>query len=159
MDRRGTHAVYHEGMRMHVLAAIVITCVIAVETQAGAAQSQERKGTNKTLKLSGCVEGTDASADRFMLSDSKRRTMYRLTGTNMRAYVGQRVEVVGGLISRRVRIAGGLVPSPNAAAQAGAIDPTRSAMAAAGNAAGTGIGELPEFRVKSVRALPGSCLP
>jgi hypothetical protein len=76
-------------------------------------------------------------------------------GTDVREYVGQHVEV-SGVASRRVQIVGGLYPSPNVAAQAGAIDPNQAAIAAvSGPAAG---GRPPvEFRVKSVRAIPGPC--
>ena len=144
-------------MKTYVLGGIVLACFIAARTQTDAAQSQAQKKTNKVLTLRGCVEATDDRADHLTLADSERRTTYRLSGTTMREYVGQRVEVVGGLLSRRLQVAGGLVPSPNAAAQAGAMDPARSAMAAAGSTAGTGSGELPEFRVKSVRALAGAC--
>ena len=54
-------------------------------------------------------------------------------------------------------IKGGLTPSPNVAAQAGAMDPARAAMAAAGGAAGPGTVDLPEFKVKSVRPVSGGC--
>jgi hypothetical protein len=51
-------------------------------------------------------------------SDKRARTTYRLAGTDVRVYVGRRVQVFGGLI-----------PSANIAAQAGAIDSTKVAMA------------------------------
>jgi hypothetical protein len=54
-------------------------------------------------------------------------------------------------------IKGGLLPNPNVAAQAGAMDPARAAMASAGGAAGPGAVDLPEFKVKSVRPVSGGC--
>jgi hypothetical protein len=58
--------------------------------------------------------------------------------------------------SSRLKITGGLLPSPNVAAQAGAIDPSQAANASSGGN-GVGSGELPEFRVKTVRQLGGAC--
>jgi hypothetical protein len=133
---------------------------VAVCARAGAAQSPPtdttaKKSASKVLTLSGCV-GTDAvTSGRFVLSDAKGRDTYRLSGADVHEYVGRRVQV-DGVRSRRFQIVGGLYPSPNVAAQAGAIDPARAALAAAsGSAAGTG--PLPEFRVKSVQLVDGSC--
>ena len=83
--------------------------------------------------------------------------IYRLTGTDVRDYIGRRVQIVGGVQSKRFTIVGGLTPNANVAAQAGAMDPARAATAAAGGAAGPGSVELPEFRVKSVRPVSGGC--
>jgi hypothetical protein len=83
---------------------------------------------------------------------------YRLTGTAVRDYVGQTVLIVGGSASKKLTIRGGLVPSPNVAAQAGAMDPARAAVASQGGSAGPGSVELPEFKVKSVRQVSGSCV-
>jgi hypothetical protein len=59
-----------------------------------------------------------------------------------------------------VRIVGGLVPSPNIAAQAGAIDPTKAAMAYQGaNPPGAGNVDVLAFNVTRVRRLTGSCTP
>jgi hypothetical protein len=56
-------------------------------------------------------------------------------------------------------VKGGLLPSPNVAAQAGAIDPGQAAVASqpGGTASGTGSVDVPLFRVDRVRALGGSC--
>jgi hypothetical protein len=80
----------------------------------------------------------------------------------MKKYAGRRVEIVGGVVSSpRLKIVGGLLPSPNAAAQAGAMDPSQAAIAGGAGGAGSGTGnvELPEFRVKTVRPVAGSCNP
>ena len=81
---------------------------------------------------------------------------YRLSGSDLKPYAGKRVEIVGGL-----------VPSPNAAATAGAASSgvvpqtgvsgtmnstTRSATAP--NAV-----TLPEFRIESVKPIAGPCPP
>ncbi len=54
-------------------------------------------------------------------------------------------------------IVGGLQPSANVAAQAGYIDPVTAATATSGGVAGPGKLQLPEFKVKSVRPVSGSC--
>jgi hypothetical protein len=50
-----------------------------------------------------------------------------------------------------------LLPNANVAAQAGSMDPSRAATAAAGGSAPVGDVQLPEFRVKSVKPLDGGC--
>ena len=103
----------------------------------------------KTITLTGCIQLDAARPEWFTLSDTKTGTNYRLTGANVRAYVW-----------RNVRIVGGLVPSPNIAAQAGAIDQTKAAMANQGsNPPGTGNIAPLEFNVARVRRLTGSCTP
>jgi hypothetical protein len=98
------------------------------------------------LVLIGCVAADKANADQLTLADEKAGVTYRLNGTKLDAYTG-----------RRVRIVGGLYPSANVAAQAGGIDPTKAAIAAATTETGTP--QLPEFHVKQVRQLRGSCSP
>jgi len=143
-------------MRARLLAGVALMCL--APTGLGAAQKKEpAKSPPKPITLSGCVQRGESSPDQFTLSESKGSQIYRLTGQDLRDYVGRKVQLVGGVASNRLKIAGGLTPSPNAAAQAGAIDPTRTATAAAGGSAGPGNVELPEFRVKSVRPITGSC--
>src|SRR5439155_15410166 len=115
-------------------------------------QSTER---NKPITLSGCVNRDPTG--HVTLTDADNGTTYRLTGKSLRRYVGRSVQIVGD--SRRVTIKGGLLPSPNAAAQAGALDPTRAAVAAApgGTESGTGVVELPDFRVNRVQPVAGEC--
>jgi hypothetical protein len=61
---------------------------------------------------------------------------------------------------RHVRIVGGLVPSATLAAQAGAVDQTKAAMAyQGGNLPGTGNIGPPEFSVTRVQRVTGSCAP
>jgi len=108
------------------------------------------------------VPSTGASSSTPAISASG----YRLSGADVGTYVGQRVQVVGTL-----------VPTPNAAATAGAISSGTDQNAATGalgtaNAAGVGanaaIGTagsttpttpLPEFRVQSIATVPGSPCP
>lgn len=110
------------------------------------------------MTLTGCVSPRPASGN-FTFT-AKDGTKYRLTGKNFKKYAGEEVEIVGGE-GKKLTVKGGLQPSPNAAAQAGAIDPGQAAIASqpGGTATGTGTGaiELPMFRVNRVRGLGGSC--
>ena len=135
---------------------LTLVCATPLAAQ-GAKPSAPPKAAVKMITLSGCVERGETPPGQFTLSDREDGSTYRLTGTDVRQYIGRRVQIVGGVASRRFRIVGGLTPNANVAAQAGAMDPVRAATAAAGGAAGPGTVELPEFKVKSVRPVSGSC--
>jgi hypothetical protein len=94
----------------------------------------------------------------FTLNDPATGTIYRLSGVSMRKYAGRRVELVGGP-PPRLTFRGGLVPSPNVAAQAGAMDPAKAAIATmpGGSESATGDVRLPEFHVSRIRSVSGSC--
>jgi hypothetical protein len=100
----------------------------------------------KAITLKGCLKDSSLGADVYTLVDSKGGTTYRVSGADVRPHVGHRVQIVGGLI-----------PSPNVAAQAGAIDPVQAAIAGTGeHAAGPGSVHL-ELRVTRVQPLAGAC--
>jgi hypothetical protein len=107
------------------------------------------------VTLSGCIVANPNQPGGFTLSDPEQATNYRLTGMSVRDYAGHRVEV-SGTPPKRLQIVGGLYPSPNIAAQAGS-DPTKAAMAAASGPTANNGKPLSEFRVRSVRAIPGPC--
>jgi hypothetical protein len=134
-------------MRTPILAAVVLACAASA-----LAQPPEKKPS--ALTLSGCVRKSETAAGGFMLADGA--TVYRLTGVDVRDYVGRRVEVVGGA-PRRLKIVGGLTPSANVAGQAGDMDPSRAATAAAETANKNGTGVIPEFRIRSIKPLAGAC--
>jgi hypothetical protein len=120
------------------------------------AQTDSKKATApKILTLSGCV-AEDANTKNVTIED--KTGSYRLTGLNVRDFIGQQVEVGGSIYqSKKLVIKGGLVPSANSAAQAGAIDQTQIANEIHGGSAPTGDVQLPEFRVKSIRPLGTGC--
>jgi hypothetical protein len=111
------------------------------------------------LTISGCVARSDMGADQFTMVDSTGKTTYRLIGGQVRQYVGKRVEVVGGVVeSKKLKISGGLRPSPNVAAQAGAIDPAGAAASAAAAAApGTAAAPTLDFKVRTIQLADGAC--
>lgn len=145
------------------LACLALTLALVLATVCAAPlAAQEKKAPEKpastTLSLSGCVVRGETAPDQYTLEDKQAGAKYRLTGVKLRDYIGQHVQIVGGVVqAKRLTIKGGLTPNANVAAQAGAMDPARAAMAAAGGAAGPGTVELPEFRVKSVRPVSGGC--
>jgi hypothetical protein len=142
-----------------VLALSFIVAATSVAARPPQSATASTKQPAKPLTLSGCISASPNETGLFTLSDTKQGnrqgTKYKLVGTDVREYVGQHVEV-SGVAPRRMQIVGGLYPSANIAAQAGAIDPNQAAIAAASGPA-AGARPLVEFRVKSVRAIPGAC--
>lgn len=129
---------------------------------AGAAQSSsqtDNKSTApKTVTLSGCIERENPPANRYTLQGADG-SKYEVSGGGINKYVGKRVEIAGIPGSTRLKVKGGLWPTPNVAAQGGAIDPAKAAVAAmpGGGATGTGDVNLPTVRVRSIRSLDGAC--
>lgn len=136
--------------------ALFLTLVALTASASLAAQDKPKKtSTPKIVTLSGCV--AEAKGSNQLTIDDESGS-YRLSGMSLRDYIGQQVEVAGNVYeSKRLVIKGGLTPSPNTAAQAGAIDPTVGAMETHGGSAPTGNVQLPEFRVKSIRPLGTGC--
>jgi hypothetical protein len=137
-------------MRRILIAAMALSFASIVAGQ----QTLSKKPT--TVTLSGCVQKNEMAPSQFTLADGT--DVYRLTGMDVREFLGRRVEVVGGA-PRKLKITGGLKPSPNAAAQAGAMDPVKAAMAAHDAAATNGTGPELELRVRSIKPVDGSCEP
>jgi len=169
-------------MTRSILGSVAMACAatafVAAQTPTPSPQTiAAQSSATPTLTLSGCITPGMTPADPFTLSNpfivsgstapgapgeptaaegapaTSVATGYRLSGSDLSAHAGKRVQIVGGL-----------VPSANAAATAGAassgvIGPT--GMSGAGS---SGIGTpvmtmLPEFRVVSVKPLEGPCPP
>ncbi len=144
-------------MRNAFLIALTIAGAVTVAT-AQTPQPETRKDPPpRTLTLTGCVaKGT--TPNQFTIDDPVNGR-YEVSGSNIKKYVGQRVQVAGTPGSTRLRVKGGLWPTPNVAAQAGDIDPAKAAVAAqpGGPSSGTGTVDLPTFKVKSVRTIDRAC--
>jgi hypothetical protein len=114
------------------------------------------KADVSSLTLTGCVARGEGD-DQFIVSDATNGT-YRIKGKDVKPYVGKRVEVSGST-SKRVQIVGGLWPSPNVAAQGGAIDPVDAAIEAQSGRQRPGMGAkpLPELQAKRLRTVQGAC--
>jgi len=133
------------------LGVAVAACLSA--SAAGLAGQQ----TSRVVTLSGCVE-KGVTPNQYTIQDSMNGR-YEVSGTDIKKYLGQRVQVAGTSGSTRFRVKGGLWPNPNVAAQGGSMDPAKAAVAAmpGGPYAGTGDIALPTFKVKAVRTLDGGC--
>jgi hypothetical protein len=143
-------------MMRHVAVALGLS-LLFTHTIGAQDKKEPAKPAPRIVSLSGCVVRGEKAPDQFTLEDAAEGK-YRLTGVKLRDYLGQRVTIAGGIVeTKRLTIRGGLTPNPNVAAQAGAMDPARAAVASAGGVAGPGTVDLPEFKVKSVRPVSGGC--
>jgi hypothetical protein len=143
----------------NVLSASLVAFSLAVSADVIAAQdSKSSKDAPKNIELTGCVSLAPEASGQFALVDAASGGTYRLSGKGIGKYAGQRVTVVGGPQNRRLGMRFGLWPSPNVAAQAGALDPAQESIARqqGGSASGTET-RLPEFRVVRMRGVEGSC--
>ena len=125
-----------------------------IGTTAAQASNPSANPKPTTVTHDGCIVASPTIKNAFTLDDEGQT--YVLKGLDVRDLVGQRVEVIGAA-SKRLRIVGGLYPSPNVAAQAGGMDPTKAAMAAQSGPTSQSARPAVEFNVKSVRVLPGTC--
>jgi len=116
------------------------------------------KDAPKELRLNGCISKDDIQPGQFNFRGDEG-DRYRLTGKNLKKFVGQKVEIVGGPPGKGVTFKTGLWPSPNTAAQAGALDPAKAAVARFPDGASdvAGVSPLPEFRVTRLRGVEGAC--
>src|SRR5262245_21501446 len=147
-------------MKPRLICAAVFVASAAVASAQTTPTSTSKKNDSKSLTMTGCIGEDPSNAGNFTLADfTTGSTTYRLTGTDVRRYLGKRVSVTGAPLPSKPSIVGGLVPSTNVAAQAGAMDPTRAAMAAQGAEGGRKAGniEVPGLRVRSVKAIAGAC--
>src|SRR4030095_6667948 len=109
-------------MRTSFFTAVALASTALVSAQQPATgTSQSKKPT--TITMSGCVQKSEPPDGGYTFFDGT--TLFRLTGVDVRDFVGRRVEVTGG-DNRRLKIVGGLWPSANVAAQAGDMDPARA---------------------------------
>jgi hypothetical protein len=139
-------------MRTSFFAAVALASAAVVSAQQpDTSTSKPKKPT--TITMSGCVQRAETPEGGYTFFDGT--TLFRLTGVDVRDYVGRRVEVTGG-DNRRLKIVGGLSPSANVAAQAGNMDPAQAATKAADASMVNGTG-TPEFRVRSIKPVTGSC--
>ena len=125
------------------------------------AQSAKTPGKDapKEIRLNGCISRDGTAPGQFNFLDNDSGFKYRLTGKNLKKFLDQRVEIVGGPPGKGVTFKTGLLPSPNVAAQAGAIDPAKAAIAnlPGGAADAAGARPLPEFRVIRLLGVEGAC--
>jgi hypothetical protein len=139
-----------------LLAALLVVQPAAANS---AQTTTPAKDAPKEVRLNGCISRDGIRPGQFNFLDNDSGNKYQLTGKNLKKFVGQRVEIVGGPPGKGVTFKTGLLPSPNVAAQAGAIDPAQAAVARlpGGAADAPGASTLPEFKVIRLRGLEGAC--
>jgi len=124
--------------------------------QAGKAPA---KDAPKEMRLNGCISRDNILPGQYNFREDDSGDRYHLTGKNLKKFVGQKVEIVGGPPGKGVTFKTGLWPSLNTAAQAGALDPAKAAVARFPDGASdaAGVSPLPEFRVIRLRGVEGAC--
>jgi len=141
-----------------IFSVVVATAVVATAQQPPAPAAGDKAAAAKRsnlVALVGCVSPNPNQPGGFMLSEADQLSQYKLTGSGLRDFAGKRVQIYGEP-PKRLKIVGGLYPTPNLAAEGGK-DPVKAAMAAATPANTPGGVALPEFRVKSIEVVTGSC--
>jgi len=139
----------------------LLAAMLILQPAAAFAQTAKTpaKPAPKEIRLNGCISQDTIVPSQFNFLDNDGGEKYRLTGKNLKKFVGQRVEIVGGPPGKGVTFKTGLLPSPNIAAQAGAIDPGKAAIAnlPGGAADAAVVSTLPEFRVIRLHGVEGAC--
>ena len=135
----------------------LLAAALAVQSASAPGASDAKKASE--IRLTGCISRDRAVPGQLTFLDNDGGLKYRLTGKGLKDFVGHRVEIVGGPPGKGITFRTGLLPSPNVAAQAGAIDPAQAAVARfpGGAADAAGAAPLPEFRVVRVRDVQGAC--
>ena len=138
---------------MRNLIPIVGAALLIVSVETAAAQD---KAPVTTVELTGCVSLTPSTNGQFAFVDASGGT-YRLNGKDIKKYAGQRVKLVGDPRSKRIQVRTGLWPSPNIAAQAGALDPAQESIARHSGGANMPDSRAPELRVVRMNGIDGAC--
>ena len=138
---------------------IVFHTATGAAAQADKPSAKAGAGESKEIRLNGCISRDTVRPGQFNFLDNDSGFRYRLTGKGLRQFVGRRVEIVGGPPGKGITFRTGLWPSPNTAAQAGALDPAKAAVAnlPGGAADAAGVNPLPEFKVVRLRGVEGAC--
>ena len=154
---------YSGGMRHAFLATFMLASATAVQI-AGAQSTPpstaktDKVDPNKPVTMNGCIVRDSSTAKDFTFTDSANGFKYHLSGQDVSKFAGQPLQIVGVVDTRKLKVKTGLYPSPNVAAQAGAMDPGKAHVAAlGGGTTGSGSGDIPTFKVAQVAAIQGEC--
>jgi uncharacterized protein YdeI (BOF family) len=150
-------------MAHHLLSAVVVAGATATMLAVAPAPqdpppAKTKVDANKPVTMNGCIVRDMTSTSQYMFTDNTDGSKYRLSGRDVSKFMGQPLQIFGVVDTKRLKVVGGLTPSPNVAAQAGAIDPGKAAVAAlGGGTTGSGSPDLPTFKVARVSAARGEC--
>jgi hypothetical protein len=138
--------------------AVAVATGVGAQGQESTAKESTAKAQTSPLELTGCVSASPGASGDFTFVDGESGNSYLLKGKNIRKYAGQRVTVTGSQSNKKVAVKLGLWPSPNIAAQAGALDPQQESVARQPGGAASGVEtKLPELRVARLRVAEGAC--
>jgi hypothetical protein len=139
-------------------ALLALVAAVAAASPQATPSSKAKNEANKPVTMNGCVAREASGAKEFTFTESSSGFRYRLSGQDVSKFVDQPLEIVGIVDTTRLRVKGGLYPTPNVAAQAGAMDPGKAHVATlGGGTTGSGTPELPTFKVAQVKAAQGEC--
>ena len=146
---------------MTILPAVAAALLLA-QAQPSPPDKADKKDPNAPITMNGCVQRDYAdakNANAYTFVNGTDGSRYRLAGKSVSKYSGMSVRVVGVLDTKKLKVTGGLWPSPNVAAQAGAIDPGQAAIAALPGGPTTGVGnvEMPILNVTQLSLGQGEC--
>jgi hypothetical protein len=148
-------------MKLHLPAtfgaALMIVSVATLTAQDQSKSSAPDQSKTANIELTGCVSVNPAAGGQYAFVDNASGGTYRLNGKNLKKYAGQRVRLVGDPSPKRLRFKTGLWPSPNIAAQAGALDPAQESIARHSGATAAPPDATPELRVVRVHGVEGAC--
>jgi hypothetical protein len=136
---------------------IVSIATLTAQEQSKSAAQQDPPKPSPMLELAGCVSLNPAAGGQYAFVDTASGGTYRLNGKNLKKYAGQRVRLVGDTSTKRLKFKTGLWPSPNIAAQAGALDPAQESIARNSGGATNLPDGTPELKVVRVHGVDGAC--
>jgi hypothetical protein len=143
-------------MRNELLATLGAVLVIA--SGSSMAAQEQPKDAPTSIELTGCVSVSPSPTGQFAFIDAASGGTYRLTGKGIKKYAGQRVRLVGDPPnSKKLKFRTGLWPSPNVAAQAGALDPAQESIARHSSGTGGMPDATPELKVVRMHGVDGAC--
>ncbi len=141
------------------LAVAVATALLLLPAAAPAQSVPTPPAKPNIVTLSGCVSAKPLPSGEYTFVEKGSGSKYRLFGKRLDKWAGLPVEIKSGPLKGTV-VGTQLWPSPNIAAQQGALDPALEAIArqpGAGYTSGTGDVTLPMLNVARVRGLSGPC--
>ena len=97
------------------LTGSLVTAMLVLQAAATASAQDAKtpaKEASKELRLNGCISRDARTPGQFNFREDDSGDRYRLTGKNLKKFVGQRVEIVGGPPGKGITFKTGLWPSP-----------------------------------------------
>jgi hypothetical protein len=137
---------------------VTLGAMVVIVAGASVAAQEQPKNAPTSIELTGCVSVSPTATGQFSFVDAASGGTYRLNGKGIKKYAGQRVRIVGDPPnSKKLKFRTGLWPSPNVAAQAGALDPAQESIARHSSGTSGMPDATPELKVVRVHGVDGAC--